>query len=186
MKTIYRISIFIILLLGITVVVNATTVIDLEWKTKSETNNDFFTIQRSVDGKTWVTIVNISGNGNSTKEHYYTFTDENAPEGIVYYTLIQTDYDGISIELKTISVNNVDDTSYPTIIMYPNPSINYLYLKSNEDYMITGMFTSNNQPVHYYIIAYDTIMIGNLQTGIYYIQYQNARGEIETIPFVKD
>jgi len=186
MKTLFYISTIIILLLRITVTVQAATVIDLEWSTKSETNNDFFTIQRSVDGKTWDAIVNIRGNGTSTKQHFYTFTDEDAPEGIVYYNLIQTDYDGFSSALKTISVNNVDEACNPTIIMYPNPSISYLYLKSNEDYMITGMFTCKNQPVHDYIIAYDTIMVGNLQAGIYYIQYQNAKGEINTIPFIKD
>ncbi len=66
----------------------------LQWETVSEKNNDFFTIEKSIDGKTFYSIGNIKGAGNSSSLQKYTFTDEGALEGTSYYRLIQTDYDG--------------------------------------------------------------------------------------------
>ena len=66
----------------------------LSWRTASETNNDYFTVQRSTDGSTWETITQVSGAGNATIVSQYEAFD-NPPHGIiVYYRLKQTDFDG--------------------------------------------------------------------------------------------
>jgi hypothetical protein len=183
-KRIYIIGV--ILFLGLSVSLKATVVVDLEWKTQSETNNDFFSIERSLDATSWETVASMKGNGTSTELHSYLYTDKNAPEGLIYYRLIQTDFDGKSVVSKIISVNNSEKSNMPNVIVFPNPSMSYICLKSNEDVFITGMFASNNKLVYNYTIAYDTILIGELQAGVYYIQYQTAKGEVKTIPFIKD
>lgn len=67
----------------------------LNWSTGSETNNDYFTIERSLDGYNWVSILSIRGQGNSTKKSVYELYDRVfGLSGIVYYRLSQTDYDG--------------------------------------------------------------------------------------------
>ncbi len=65
-----------------------------EWVTASEINNDYFTVERSINGVNFVPLDNINGAGNSTHVLNYKFIDENPLAGISYYRLKQTDYDG--------------------------------------------------------------------------------------------
>jgi hypothetical protein len=67
----------------------------LEWITASETNNDYFTIERSADGSAFSPIAVITGQGNSSMEHRYAFTDDAIPANeVTYYRLKQTDFNG--------------------------------------------------------------------------------------------
>lgn len=66
----------------------------INYTTASETNNDFFTIERSVDGLVFQSIGKIDGAGNSSKEISYQFVDEKPMAGINYYRIKQTDFDG--------------------------------------------------------------------------------------------
>jgi hypothetical protein len=66
----------------------------LEWETASETNNDYFSIERSFDGFEWEAIHRQNGAGNSSYSNYYSYTDLNNKNIIRYYRLKQTDFDG--------------------------------------------------------------------------------------------
>ena len=66
----------------------------LEWKTINEENNDFFTIERSEDGKQFYILDHVNGAGNSDVELSYEYIDPNPSEGANYYRLKQTDYNG--------------------------------------------------------------------------------------------
>lgn len=66
----------------------------LNWITASETNNDFFTIERSSDMQGWKALGNLPGAGNSNQRLSYQFSDIMPQEGISYYRLKQTDFDG--------------------------------------------------------------------------------------------
>jgi hypothetical protein len=92
----------------------------LNWKTASESNNDYFTIERSQDGLNWIALLNIKGAGNSSETISYQTMDHNAFLGVNYYRLKQTDYDGRFDYSKTTSVtfNSHRDNS---LHVYPNP-----------------------------------------------------------------
>ncbi len=66
----------------------------LNWVTASERNNDFFTIERSIDGVDWEIIKYIDGAGTTTSGNMYELIDENYKSVINYYRLSQTDFDG--------------------------------------------------------------------------------------------
>lgn len=66
----------------------------VEWSCVTETNNDFFTIERSVDGKNYEVLAIVEGAGNSKVKTTYEFVDSNPLEGMAYYRLKQTDFDG--------------------------------------------------------------------------------------------
>ena len=68
--------------------------VELAWVTSSEINNDFFTIERSVDTKLWEEVVVINGAGNSNQLISYYETDYFPYEGVSYYRLKQTDFNG--------------------------------------------------------------------------------------------
>jgi len=66
----------------------------LQWITTTEVNNDYYTIQRSSDGIHFTDIKIIDGAGNSNSIIVYDDFDNDALEGISYYRIKQTDYDG--------------------------------------------------------------------------------------------
>jgi hypothetical protein len=80
-------------------------VVDCSWQTASEVNNDFFTIERSLDGKNFSSIGNTDGSGNSSSTLSYSFNDESPSRGIAFYRLKQTDFDGRFTFSKIKSVN---------------------------------------------------------------------------------
>ena len=66
----------------------------LNWTTASETNNEFFTLEKTMDGKFYETVGKITGAGNSTCLLNYELTDLTDNYSTTYYRLKQTDYDG--------------------------------------------------------------------------------------------
>lgn len=92
----------------------------LRWTTLSEINNDFFTIERSTDAVNFYPIGKVNGSGNSNQLIDYNYLDQKPYEGVSYYRLSQTDFDGVTrfSDVKAISINR--DKSLPKI--YPNPA----------------------------------------------------------------
>ena len=70
------------------------TYVDLTWSTASEINNDYFTIERSQNGVYFQEFDIVEGAGNSTHKINYSLIDRDPFDGISYYRLKQTDYDG--------------------------------------------------------------------------------------------
>ncbi len=69
-------------------------VVNLDWATAAEVNNNFFTVERSVDGENFESLLTKQGAGNSTINLYYNAADESPLDGYSYYRLKQTDFDG--------------------------------------------------------------------------------------------
>lgn len=93
--------------------------VQLSWSTATETNNDYFTVERSQDGITVESIDTIDGAGNSTHELHYSVTDSHPYSGTSYYRLKQVDYNGQHTwsEWKMVEVPVTE-----TLSLWPNPS----------------------------------------------------------------
>jgi hypothetical protein len=78
----------------------------LKWNTASEINNDYFTIERTIDGINYEIIGTQNGAGNSNTSTDYELYDYNFDKVINYYRLKQTDFDGNSTLSNTISLDN--------------------------------------------------------------------------------
>ena len=89
------------------------------WITASEQNNDFFVVEKSLDGFNWNQIGKVVGKGNSSEETDYAFRDH-TPSATAYYRLAQTDFDG------TVSAGPVVKVVYSSTAseasLYPNPA----------------------------------------------------------------
>ncbi|MEO8087266.1 MAG: PKD domain-containing protein [Bacteroidota bacterium] len=93
----------------------------LEWTTASEINNDYFTVEKSLDTKNFEEIATIDGNGTSSEQHNYEAKDQ-AENGSVYYRLKQTDFDGKTTYSDDITVNCDRSGRHEIIGIYPNPA----------------------------------------------------------------
>ena len=93
----------------------------LTWTTVSEHNNDYFTLERSRNGIDFEEIAIIDGAGNSTTHLNYQEFDYNPYQGINYYRLKQTDFDGQYSYSQTIALNrSLDQTILSEL--FPNPA----------------------------------------------------------------
>ena len=106
----------------------------LNWSTLSETNNDYFTVEKSETGQDFHTIGKVNGTGNSLEKNYYSFEDRNAGLNSIYYRLKQTDFDGHYSYSNTVSVKgrNIADAD----LIYYNTSTNQLIINSDQDGVI--------------------------------------------------
>lgn len=78
----------------------------IEWSTASETNNDYFLLEKTKDGLDFSIVCTIDGAGNSSSQRFYDAYDLFVFDGIVYYRLKQVDYDGKETSYNMISVDN--------------------------------------------------------------------------------
>jgi len=102
--------------------------VNLLWQTATELNNDYFTVERSTDGKDWTEIRKVKGAGNSSTILNYEFTDEELPlpaaTATLYYRLRQTDYNGAYEYYGPVSVKLSPPDDWMLIIK--NPAIDEL------------------------------------------------------------
>ena len=107
-----------------------TSSIDLKWVTASEANNDFFTIEKSINGTDFTPLayVDANGNGNSVEITEYAFTDTKPQNGANHYKIYQTDFNGTKQWHKTITVNH---KSVSVMEVAPNPSKGIFNLSYN-------------------------------------------------------
>jgi hypothetical protein len=110
--------------------------IQLLWTTATETNNDYFTIERSSDASNFESIINIKGAGNSSDIIHYNALDAQPFYGINYYRLKQTDFDGKYVYSGIISVNALQQSGNA---IFPNPAttvLNIVFEKKDGEVLV--------------------------------------------------
>ena len=112
---------------------NSKKQVDLLWQTISETNNAFFTIERSRDGIIFEHVKEVKGAGNSSSTLLYKEKDEDPFFGTSYYRLRQTSYNGNSTYSNIVSINN--ESTFSGISIHPNPAFS--------EFTITGRYIEN-------------------------------------------
>ncbi len=98
----------------------AGSTIVLNWQTASEVSNDFFTIEKSLDGLDWKVIASQKGKLNSSQLSTYQVIDEQPVQGLQYYRLKQTDLDGTTTSFPSI-VQHFSGSG-EELLVFPNPS----------------------------------------------------------------
>ena len=90
------------------------------WETASELNNDYFTLERAGTDLAFDEIGRKPGAGTSKIPHSYSMIDSNPYEGISYYRLKQTDFDGTETysEAKSMFI----EESEKKLVVFPNPN----------------------------------------------------------------
>ncbi len=96
----------------------------LEWKTGTEINNEYFTLEHSKDAVNFRQIARVASKGNGSVQLNYDYTDAKSLAKTHYYRLKQTDRDGRSTYAPNIVRIDVADQS--NYAVYPNPAINNL------------------------------------------------------------
>lgn len=165
--------------------------VKLYWATASETNNDFFTIERSKDGRTFEAIEKINGAGFSEVTIGYHTLDKNPFAGLNYYRLKQTDFDG-NFTYSEIRVVKVVDGK---ITVYPNPVAESLHISMSDFEEGDATFSISNisgkeitrgiTPINAGVSIIRLDEIQSLQPGTYIVRLYTERNGAFSSKFIK-
>ena len=168
--------------------------VQLEFVVASQVNNDYFTIERSVDAYKWNEVGVIAGEGNTNTQVTYNWTDDNPFNGVSYYRLAQTDYDGTTKRFDPIAVSC--ESSVTGYSVYPNPANEVL----NIDIELTS-YQGNNVEIEIMDINGRKIQSQNAQldrgynhlevdlseipSGVYMINFSGTKDYIKESRIIK-
>ncbi|WP_020571393.1 T9SS type A sorting domain-containing protein [Neolewinella persica] len=144
----------------------------LNWTTMNERDNDYFSVERSSDGNTWLEIGQVMSRGNQGSVNGYALTDDNPGNGLNYYRLRQFDLNG-SFSLSGVQVVNFVDEN--NLLVYPNPAQNWFEVIAVEDMENVRLLNAMGQDVTTQatiIVRDDRIKVGvsNLPRGVYFVR----------------
>jgi hypothetical protein len=167
--------------------------VQITWTTASETNNDYFTLEKSSDLTNWNSFATIKGAGNSNTSQTYLYSDTNEYPGTFYYRLKQTDYDGAFKYFGPYAVSCDSENDF--FSLYPNPASSelkcdlYSSIEGKAKVDITNAFGQVVYNQTYDLqrgFNYINFDISKNNSGLYYFKIYTEDGRIIKIKtFVK-
>ena len=149
----------------------------VSWETASEINNDFFTVEKSIDGINYEKACTIKGSGNNNVRKQYTYTDKIISKNYSYYRLKQTDFDGKSTysEAKYISCNSAENN----LEIFPNPcnqniTVSFRNSEFSEENVVSIVDVLGKVLIERSSKSNSILFdLSNLASGIYFVQLKN-------------
>jgi Secretion system C-terminal sorting domain len=160
--------------------------VNITWSTASETNNDYFTVERSQDGETWEIVAVMPGAGNSNTTLYYSAIDSKPYADNTYYRLKQTDFNGNFKYFDPVAATcNSDVADY--FILKPNPANNEVTCSvfASEDNNVTvGIINYLGQKIllqNYNLTKGSNDLkldVSQFSNGVYTVIVYSAKGDL--------
>ena len=151
----------------------------LKWSTASETNSEFFVIERSVSGATWETLDRVDASHESTSLKTYSYLDTKPNTGENLYRLKMTDSDDSFTYSRIRSLSFGDAVQ---VILYPNPVSGRLYFTSPVSDKIESVSLVNvaGQVVYQSSeITKEGMPINHLVAGMYSVRIKKTDGTMQ-------
>src|SRR5688572_24492842 len=152
----------------------------VQWATAEEYNNQYFEVERSIDGSNWTAIATVGGAGNTSAIQSYTYTDKNATAKVLYYRIRQVDVDGKSSLTSVRMVKNELGSADIKISSSPSNAVYVHFSQKLNANIVVRMVTacgqlvsqqSLNNPVGQVLVP----VSGNLK-GIFIVTVTDGRG----------
>lgn len=148
--------------------------VSINWSTSSEINNDYFNVEKSLDGINWVVIGRVESIGNSETITNYSLVDNNPVSGVQYYRLKQTDINGTYTYSAKVPVN-YGGKVIATVSVFPNPASDVLNVELSNGEQSEIKFTIYNSVGQNVMEVAGNgnmtkINISNLEAGIYILE----------------
>ena len=168
----------------------------LIWETVSELGNDYFEIERSIDGRSFEAIGIVQGSGTTNLRQQYKFIDDQVLKSIDnYYRLKQVDVDGLSSYSKVRSIKlETCNEGLSINTVFPNPFNNRLNL------IINSLDVINDGQIEFYDVLGSMVISKNIQlqndsqitlsteslpVGTYFVRFSSANQQSAFVKIFK-
>ncbi|RYY39172.1 MAG: HYR domain-containing protein [Chitinophagaceae bacterium] len=159
----------------------------LEWRTASEQNNRGFYVERSTDGRSFLSTAFVPGapGGNSSTLKQYGFADSTFTGTRQYYRLRQEDFDGRFRYSQVVMIDRSKEAAQMTV--YPNPAPSQtnarLVLAQAGPYTFVLLDAQGRQvrSMSYRLpvgTSTTKLELNGLAAGTYLLQVRNKLGEV--------
>ena len=159
--------------------------VKIRWQTLTETNNDFFTIERSRDAEYWEELAYVKGAGNSQETLNYQEIDRQPFLETSYYRLKQTDYNG-EFSYSQIMDIYMDPGRVMPLEVYPIPTRGPLSIEGAPDELTSFTFfdvTGKDVTGQVRLIERTEFLIrvdiSKLPRGVYLLKTENETVKVE-------
>lgn len=145
------------------------------WETVTETNNDFFILERPADGHQWNRLGKVEGVGTCNRPNTYAFTDWTPLMGMNIYRLTQVDFDGKKEQFEPVYA----EFGAHEIRLFPNPADDRIILSGMDDSEALSIvvYDAMGRAVDVPLVPNGANLIistDDLSAGPYYLIYQNG------------
>jgi len=163
--------------------------VDLNWVSASEENNEYYAIERSKNGLEWEELGRLSGMGTTSLSTEYNFSDENPFLGTSYYRLKQTDFNGKS---KTFNVEmaQFDQKGEAYVVKVDQNNVEIIVsIEKEEDGVVEIYNILGDRVVRTQLGlkkgsgAYQISKSVNLTSGIYLLKIKTESGFVKSLKF---
>lgn len=157
---------------------NTETEATLVWTSSLEENSFQYEVQRSADGKNFVTVGKVSAAGTSLEAVKYSFNDPLPANGGYWYRLNMVDIDGKTELSKVVYVNSKKGSGIVTKL-FPNPFTSEVQLigATSADLNTQGnikVFNMAGQQIKFQIVGANAIAIDkSAPTGMYILKIKD-------------
>lgn len=154
----------------------------LSWSTTSESNSDYFDVERSLNAKNWNLLERIKSKGESSELENYSLIDAEPSDGENFYRLKMVDKDG------TFAYSRIQSVTFDGILnksmVYPNPASDFLKLNVSDMGKVktVKMYDLNGRLIYSAFGDALTKMIDikKVISGMYVVEIVNLDGQIKT------
>jgi hypothetical protein len=164
---------------GFTGRLNTETEATLAWTSSLEENSFQYEVQRSADGKNFVTVGKVSAAGTSLEAVKYSFNDPLPANGSYWYRLNMVDIDGKTELSKVVYVNSKKGSGIVTKL-FPNPFTSEIQLigATSADLNTPGnikVYSMAGQLINFRIVGANAIAIdASAPKGMYFLKFNNG------------
>ncbi|MEL7148716.1 MAG: T9SS type A sorting domain-containing protein, partial [Bacteroidota bacterium] len=150
----------------------------ITWQTATEIDNDYFMIERSVDGVLWEELMKVDGAGTSSGPINYRQTDRSPHTGLSFYRLKQVDFDR-QFSYSSIKWLDRKEDYIEKLRTYPNPATNETFLAGSHGNTKIRLMDINGREMNdavkmTYRNELISIDVSKLPVGVYFIRAGNG------------
>jgi Secretion system C-terminal sorting domain len=159
--------------------------VKIDWTTRQEFDVNYFTVERSGDGRNWSVVVDHVKATNTLTEQYYSVTDNTPPSSLLYYRVKQTDIDGKTTYSSVAIVAAANERG--RLLLYPNPVHSVFYISNIPDGTISRIHLYNNIGVlvRTWVTAQAYYDIHDVAAGIYHVRAEMKDGTTQYFKITK-
>lgn len=154
--------------------------VNIRWTTKTESGSKVFTVERSVDGVDFRSLLTVPGAGTSTSERKYLLTDKQPLKGASYYRLSQQDQNGNTRYFDVKKIVNAEGRSFNAQLVAQSTAATVRITSTGKQIITMTAYDLSGRTIKketWQVAAGFNDKQVNMASGNYIVHFANEKGE---------